>query len=417
MIRHLLHEVWNALSHYRLRTILTLCSIVWGVTSLVLLLAYGNGFGAAMMAAFDQIGKDLIVIFPGQTSLQAGGERAGRRIQLELRDVEALKEGVPAIEAISPEVRRWLPVAYGPRTKNYSIAGVHAAFGRIRNAEVEDGRFLCDDDVRYQRRVAVIGATLKKELYNERPAVGSIVKIKGVGFTVIGVLRKKTQITNYSTPDDMTAFVPLTTLSTMVDARYLNNIVVMPASNQFRDRFIEALRSSLARAHRFSPRDERAVTIMDWNQFRSIVTALSTGLNLLLMIIGSLTLSIGAVGVMNIMLVSVNERTREIGVLRAIGAKRSHVLIQILLEGLALTTTGGVAGILLALVLSQAMGSLPLLSALEQDPSGRADIRLSVSGLVVLIAVCVLMLVGLAAALVPAMRAARLKPVEAIRGD
>jgi putative ABC transport system permease protein len=156
---------------------------------------------------------------------------------------------------------------------------------------------------------------------------------------------------------------------------------------------------------------------MDWNQFRSIVTALSTGLNLLLMIIGSLTLSIGAVGVMNIMLVSVNERTREIGVLRAIGAKRSHVLIQILLEGLALTTTGGVAGILLALVLSQAMGSLPLLSALEQDPSGRADIRLSVSGLVVLIAVCVLMLVGLAAALVPAMRAARLKPVEAIRGD
>ncbi|MBL9140033.1 MAG: ABC transporter permease [Verrucomicrobiales bacterium] len=417
MIRHTLHEAWSTLTHYRLRAALTMLSVTWGVASLMLLLSYGNGFGTALIKAFDQIGKDLIVVFGGQTSEQAGGERSGRRIQLEYRDVVALRDGVPAIDRISPELRRHLPVSFGYRTKDHSVAGVEAAFETIRQMDVEFGRFLSDDDVAQRRRVAILGAGLKKELFSGLPALGTDIKIGGVRYTVIGVLRKKTQISNYSTPDDESVFVPYSTLSAQVDARYLDDIVILPAQNGLRDRVVGEVRAALGREHRFSPRDERAVMIMDWNQFRGLVTNLSLGLNLLLTIIGTLTLSVGAVGVMNIMLVSVTERTREIGVLKAIGARRTHILGQILVEGLALTLAGGMFGVLLALILTKAIGSLPLLGPLFEDTSGQGDIHLGVSVFALLVALVVLTLVGLAAALVPALRAARLDPVRAIRNE
>ena len=168
MIRHVFSEALNALGHYKLRSALTMLSVIWGVASLMLLLSYGQGFGLALTKAFDQIGKDLIVIFPGQTSLQAGGERSGRRILLELDDVDAIREGVPTVEAVSPEVRRFLPVSLGYRVRDYSVAGVYAAFERIRGMEMDTGRFLSEDDVLHRRRVVVIGATLKTEMFSGR---------------------------------------------------------------------------------------------------------------------------------------------------------------------------------------------------------------------------------------------------------
>ncbi len=417
MIRHILREALGSLSHYRLRSVLTMLSIVWGIASLMLLLSYGHGFEAAMTKAFLQIGKDLVVVFPGQTSMQAGGERSGRSIRLELSDVKAIQEGVPAVEAVSPEVRRYFPFFFNERTRSYSVSGVHAAFQRIRSAEVAEGRFLSEEDVLHRRRVVVIGESLRKELFGGMPAIDSEIKIAGVRFTVIGVLKKKTQISNYSSPDDMSAFMPLSTLSGITDARYLSDIVLLPVNNQFRERIVTDVRAALARAHNFNVNDTRAVEILEWKKFLGLVTSLSLGLKLLLTIIGTLTLSIGAVAVVNIMLVSVAERTREIGILKALGAKRRHILLQILMEGLLLTMTGGVLGFLLAAGLVKAIGTLPFLGALFDDTSGQSDIHLAISFSAVGVAATILVVVGVIAGMIPAVRASRLDPVLAIRSE
>jgi len=417
MIRHIFKEAVGALTHYRLRSGLTMLSIVWGVASLMLLLSYGQGFATALTRAFLQIGKDLVVVFPGQTSMQAGGERSGRSIRLELGDVTAIQEGVPAVEAVSPEVRRYYPFAFNERVRSYSVSGVHASFQRIRSAEIAAGRWLSEEDVLHRRRVAVIGESLRKELFGGIPALDNEIRIAGVRFTVIGVLEKKTQISNYSSPDDMTAFVPLTTLSGMTETRYLDDIVLLPVSNQFRDRIVADVRACLARAHNFNVNDTRAVEILEWKKFLSLVTNLGLGLKILLTIIGTLTLSIGVVAVVNIMLVSVAERTREIGILKALGAKRRHILLQILMEGLVLTFAGGLLGFLLAAGAIQLIGSIPFLGALFEDTSGRGDIQLVVSFSAVGVAGCILVAVGVVGGMIPAIRASRLDPIEAIRSE
>jgi putative ABC transport system permease protein len=265
--------------------------------------------------------------------------------------------------------------------------------------------------------VAVIGDNLRKELYSGIPSVGSELKINGVRFTVVGLLKKKTQISNYAAPDDMTTYVPFTTLSTLANTRYLDDIVILPVSNLFRDRIAADVRAALARAHNFNLTDARAVEIIEWNKFLALVTNLSLGLRILLTIIGTFTLSIGAVGVVNIMLVSVAERTREIGVLKALGARRRHVLLQVLFEGMVLTVTGGLIGFLLALGVVRLIGSLPFLGPLFQDTSGQGDIHLSVSWSALVVSSSILAVVGIVAGLIPAVRAARLDPVEAMRSE
>jgi putative ABC transport system permease protein len=241
------------------------------------------------------------------------------------------------------------------------------------------------------------------------------VRITGVRFTVIGVMERKFQDSNYFTSDDSSAWIPYTTASDMWDARYASVIVFTPIAPSFEAQAIEQVRAAIAKRQRFSPTDKRAVTMFGREEFRPIIDGITIGLEALLLFIGVLTLGIGGVGVMNIMLVSVDERTREIGLRRALGARRRHVRLQFLAESLVITLLGGLLGMALSFLLAAAIGTLPFLGPAYEDTSGKVDIHMQVSWLNLMISSGVLLVVGLVSGMIPAERAARLDPVEALR--
>jgi len=409
-------EAGQALRFNRQRSILTTISLAWGVACFVILYSYGDGFHLALRLAFQQVGQDLVLMFGGQTSSQAGGERAGRRIRLERSDVDAVREAVPMAAAISPEMMMGgMTVVRGYRSDTTMVRAVEVAYGRIRNMTMAAGRWFTPEDERLKQRVAVLGAELASKLFGEIPPEGEVITINGLRFTVIGVLKTKTQVANYSKPDNECGFIPFETASLYRDLKYPDDIVWMPANPVFRARTVEQVRETLARVHNFSPADERAVRIFVFNDSMRLVDTMGIALKLLLSFIGTLTLAIGGVGLANIMLVSVTERTREIGVLKSIGATRRSILAQFLLEAMAIVSVGGAIGVAAGWGLTSLMGTLPLLGPLFHDTSGAGDVHLQISGFAVLTSTVLLESVGLIAGLLPAIKAARLDPIEALR--
>jgi putative ABC transport system permease protein len=289
------------------------------------------------------------------------------------------------------------------------------AYGELRNEVPSEGRWISAEDEVERRRVVFIGGTLKRKLFSGRPAVGETVRIQGVRFTVIGVMDRKIQMSNYFNSDDESAFIPYSAAGFLWDNRYASVMLFAPYHSRFEKAAMEQVRAAVAKRQRFSPTDERAIRMFGREQFRPVIDGITIGLQVLLAFIGALTLGIGGVGVMNIMLVSVNERTKEIGVRRALGARRAHIRTQILSETLVLTLGGGLFGIGLAYLLASFVGSLPLLGALFQDTSGKGDIYLSIAPVTVLTSTGILILVGVISGLMPALRASRLDPAEALR--
>jgi putative ABC transport system permease protein len=415
MWREMLRESWNSLRRNPLRSSLTLLGIVWGIVAVTVLLAYGSGFRGVLVRAFDAFGKSTVVCWPGQTSEQAGGERAGRRIRLERADLEAIRSEATLVRAASLETVRWVPVTYGDRLQNAAVRGVYPEYGELRNEVPAEGRWLNYDDLHQRRRVIFLGGRLKEKLFSGRPAVGAVVRVSGVAFTVVGVMDRKIQLSNYFSSDDESAWIPYSSAGDLWDNRYASVLVFGSLTPQLEAQAIRQVREILARRQRFSPTDERALLMFGREMFRPIIDGITIGLQVLLLFIGALTLGIGGVGVMNIMLVSVDERTREIGLRRALGARRWHIQLQFLTEALLLTLAGGLAGILLAQAIAFGIGTLPLLGPLFEDDSGRGDITLQISWTILMISSAVLVVVGVASGWVPAVRAARLDPVIALR--
>lgn len=409
------HQAVTALRSNSFRSWLTILGIVWGITAVSMLQAYGDGFRRAVVRGFDAFGPDLIMVWPGQTSEQAGGERAGRRIQLDLDDIYRIREEATLVRSVSPEILRSAQAANGVRQTSVGVRAVYPGYGAIRNEIPSAGRFLNDEDLTERRRVVFLGSEVRRKLFGNSDPTGQTLLLNNARFTVIGWMEKKLNFSSYFRPDDQSVFIPLSAATDLWQTRYLSLIVLDPISRSFAGRAVEQVRGILARKHRFSPKDDRAVRIFSREQFRPIIDGITVGIQVLLAFIGALTLGIGGVGVANIMLVSMTERTREIGVRMAVGATRRQIRTQFLLEALAIVAIGGAIGLAFSYLVVQAVGILPFMGQLFQDDSGRADIHLTLSWASTAKSVGLLALVGLVSGLIPALKAARMDPIEALR--
>jgi putative ABC transport system permease protein len=415
MFEEIVRQAWSSLRRQPVRSALTMTGIVWGIVAVTMLLAYGAGFRRVLMSTYDSFGHDVIICWPGTTGEQAGGERAGQKVRLEQPDVDELRATATLAKFVCPETVKFTDLAHGERSTSTAVRGVCAQYGEMRNEVASAGRWLDSDDEVNRRRVVFLGAQLKKKLFAGLPAVGEAITIQGERFTVVGTMDRKFQQMSYFTDDDRSAWIPHSTAGDLWDTKSASVLIVEPISGQFDIQAKAQVLSILARRQHFSPTDKRAILFDSMSEFRPIIMGISYGLEFLLLFVGMLTLGIGGVGVMNIMLVTVNERIREIGLRRALGARRRHIRVQFLTEALAITLAGGAIGVLISLAVAAGIGTLPFLGPAYEDTSGRVDIHMTISWGILLTSVIVLVIVGLLSGFVPAMRAAKLDPVEALR--
>jgi len=412
MHRDLLQQAYAAMRHDLRKTLLTILGMAWGIATVVLLLAYGDGFGRAIQNIFESYGAHAVGIFPGRTSQQAGGNKAGVQIRFTNTDVEMLRNVAPLIKHIArTNDLDNTTVTYGNRSYTLPVNGVDPGGQEIWNLQVDEGRWLNDEDNIQHTKVAVISSEAKDKLFSGMPAIGQTIRANGVTFEIVGILHPRMQ--EGDNDINRVIYVPYNSMDTLKDIYYVGGIW-LDFQGLDHTKLTKSIRESLALAHNFKSDDTRAVFVFDAMKQLDQFNIITMGLKILLAFIGTLTLAIGGIGLANIMLVSVTQRTREIGVEKALGARKRDILFQFLAEAMVITAVGGVVGIVMSYAISFGVGSLTLYSALAKHAEA-ADIRLIVAWQTLAFATAILGFVGIISGLFPALRAANLDPIEALR--
>ena len=416
-VKELIQQSWDALTRNRLRSILTMMGIVWGLTTVVLLLGYGQSVSAGVLNAFLGIGNNVIMVWEGQTSMQAGGQRAGKRIHFKYEDVEAIREEAPLVRMVSAEWDDPVAYKYGDRVVTVQSKAVQYPYGEMRKLNVAEGRFFEESDFTEHRHVLIVGPNAAKKVFGNRDPVGEFVTINGGSWEVIGLLRLKIQDSSNNGPDNENFFMPFESMSDINDRRDPEMIVFQAVLPLLHKAALGQVREVLARRHNFNPKDDKSTPEWDTVDDSKDIQQFGLALQLILGFIGTLTLGVGGVGVMNIMLVSVTERTKEVGLRKALGARNRDIAWQFLVEALVLTFAAGAVGMLVSFVLAHAIPPMPLYSAMYKTANHEGDIFLKTSSSVMLTAFVILTLVGITAGLWPAWKAAHMEPVEALRHE
>ena len=410
MLRDIFGQAVEAMRHNGRRTAITIVGMAWGIATVVLLLAYGAGFGRAFETIFAQFGTNMIGVFPGTTSEQAGGTKAGVKVRLQMDDVERIQETVPGILHVSPMMWKNVPVQNDLYTYTWEVDGITPELQYIQKMEVVEGRFITVADIQQRNHVAVIGSEAKTKLFSGMYPLGQTIRLDGINFEVIGVLKAKMQ----EGDDNLNriVYIPFSTMGDLKDTKYIDGIWMNYNGDHMTVE--HALRNTLAASHGFRATDRNAIFVANIMEQLAQFRIISLALQVLLLFIGALTLGIAGIGLMNIMLVSVQQRTREIGVEKALGARKRHILLQFLSEAMVITGVGGLGGILLAYAVAKSIGSITFYSALASNAEA-ADIHLLISPHSVIIATAILVIVGTVSGMIPAIQASNLDPIEALR--
>ncbi len=387
--------------------------MAWGIATVVMLLAYGDGFGQACANIFANFGTKLVIVVPGRTSMQAGGQKAGIPVRFTQEDVETLTTNLPQISRITPEVSKQASIQYDTRVFTFAVTGNYPNVFSVRALKLGQGRFYSLEDEIQRARVAVIGSEAKEKLFSGRNALGERIRVDGLSFEVIGVLSPKMQEGNSDI--NRVVYVPFSTMNNLKDTHYLDSIWFTYQTPEY-ERLEQSVRTIMATQHKFNQTDRQAVRVFNLMTQVHQFEIITLGLKILMGFIGTLTLGIGGVGLMNIMLVSVTQRTREIGVQKALGAQRRYILLQFLAEALTITFIGGVLGVVLAYAVALSVGRLTLYSAFAKNGEA-GDIRLIIAPGTLIASTLILGAVGLVSGMVPAFRASRLDPIEALRHE
>jgi len=401
---------------HKMRTFLTMFGLVWGIASVILLVGLGRGFVVDQKKHMETLGKDLVIVWGGRTSTQVGGRAAGREIRLNVDDAELIRDECYLVKNVSPELRRTIPEVSQYNLANRGVVGMWPSYQEFRSLKVSEGRLLTDDDEREGRRVLVLGSKAYRQLFPGQPAIGATVLVKSVPYSVVGVLQEKKQNSNYSGPDNDYLFAPYSAVSrdfpppekpgAGITRGYLDDIVFEVANPEEHEAAVLQVRRAIGRVRHFDALDKDALFIWDTMDGAKQLAKIFGVVTLFFGCVAIVTLCLGGIGVMNIMLVSVTERTREIGTRKAMGATKRDILRQFFAESAMLTVVSGIVG------LTFGMGTCFLMTAVPLPDFVPHPI---VSPISIVLSVLTLSLITVTAGMYPAQRAADMTPVESLR--